>query len=202
LFIYDEYNPSPEQLITQDIAREIAIRSGNRQYRLDLIDPLAVKAQPNTGLSVVDDLNRLFTMFKREGLCTGGYWQPWDTKGTRGRENIRERLKNSVACGKPFNNVVQKKDRKEFLPTVWIFAKCKNFAHSFKNWRWEEWGTSAAHTVKEEKNAPQQKWSHFPMVAEAFLKDNRFHPTKGGYWGQREKTREPSRYFHNKRAYR
>jgi hypothetical protein len=204
LFIYYEANPSPEQMITQDIAREIAIKSGNRKYRLDLMDPLAEKAQPNTGLSVVDDMNRMFAMFKREGICTGAYWQVWSTKGTRGRENIRERLKNSIACGKPFNNLVQRKEKGEakkvFLPTIWIFSKCKHFSNSFKNWRWEEWATSATQTIKEEKNTPGQRWSHFPMVVEAFLKDNRFQPTKDGYWGKAPK-QEPGRYFQNRRQY-
>lgn len=201
LFVYDEYNPSPEHLVTEQIARETALKSGNRKYRLDLIDPLAAKVQPNTGLSVVDDLNRLFAMYRREGICTGAYWQVWDTKGTRGRENIRERLKNSVTAGKPFNNVIVKNGKKVYLPTIWIFSRCKQFANSFKNWRWDEWADSSAGTVKEEKNTAQQRYSHFPMVVEAFLKDNRFRPTRGSYWGGSARDRGLPDYFKRDRVY-
>jgi len=177
LFIYDESNPCPEMMVTKDIAEDIGSRSGpERRFTLNLIDPLAQKTQSNTGMSVVDDLNRIFLSLKREGVCTGGFWMPWDTKSTRGRDQLITRLKNSVAVGVPFNNMVTRNGRAERLPTIWIFSRCKNYANSFKNWRWEEW--ASASNAKEDKDTPQQRWSHFPMTVEAVLKDMRFRPTR------------------------
>jgi hypothetical protein len=198
LFIYDELNPCPEMMVTKDIAEDIGSRSGpERRFTLNLIDPLAQKTQSNTGMSVVDDLNRIFLSMKREGVCTGGFWQPWDTKSTRGRDQLITRLKNSVAVGVPFNNVVTRNGRAEKLPTVWIFSRCKNYSNSFKNWRWEEWSTASA--AKEDKDTPQQKWSHFPMTVEAVLKDLRFRPTRGPSMRTTAEDRT-LRYFTRERA--
>lgn len=168
LFVYDELNPSPEKLVTHEIARKLALKSGEYKYDLNLIDPLATKVQCNTGLSVVDDLNRMFREFSREGLGTGGYWRGWDTKSQRGRDLIKERLKNSRLVGKPFCN--------NGLPTIWFLNNCKQILQSMKSWRWEEYGNSDALVTKDEKDKPQQKWSHFPMTLEAILKEGSFKP--------------------------
>lgn len=201
LFIYDEFNPVPDQMVTAEIAEAAAKISRDYRYRLDLVDPLAQKTQSNTGLSVVDDLNRCFQMHKREGICTGAYWQPWDTKSTRGRDQITTRLKNSVAVGKPFCNLVKRNGKTEYLPTIWIFSRCKMFANSFKNWRWEEWSDNTSLTTKEEKNTPMQKWSHFCMVVEGLLKDNRFRASQGMHHGGASRAEnEATRYFRRERA--
>ena len=168
LFIYDEFNPSPEKFVTHEIAKKLAMKSGEYKYDFNLIDPLATKVQCNTGLSVVDDLNRMFNEMKREGLGTGGYWRGWDTKSQRGRDLIKERLKNSRLVGKPFSN--------NGLPTIWFLDNCKQVIQSMKSWRWEEYGNRELLVTKDEKDKPQQKWSHFPMTLEAILKESGFKP--------------------------
>ena len=168
LFVYDELNPSPEKLVTHEIARKLVMKSKDYKYDLNLIDPLATKVQCNTGLSVVDDLNRMFNELKRDGLGTGGYWRGWDTKSQRGRDLIKERLKNSRIVGKPFNN--------HGLPTIWFLDNCRQMIQSMKSWRWEEYSNRDLLITKDEKDKPQQKWSHFPMTLEAILKESGFKP--------------------------
>ncbi len=179
-FIYQEWYPSPEKWVTVDIAQRIAQMSGDYKFTLDLIDPLATKTQTNTGTSVVEDLNRFFHDYKREGLCTGAYWQAWDTKSTRGRDEIRRRFKNAKKVGRPFNNVIIKDSLKTYLPTLWILNNCKLSAQFMKQWRKEEWADRKSLVTKDSKDTTQQKFSHFNMVWEAIFKDRRFRPKRMG----------------------
>lgn len=176
VFIYDEFNPSPEKMITLEIARVLASKSKHYQYILSLTDPLATKTQSNTGLSVVDDLNRAFYEFKRDGICSGGFFRSWDTKSTRGRDEVRKRMKNSRIVGKPFNNRIAKDGREEYLPTIWIFSSCRESILSFKNWRMEEWGSREKELTADKKNVTQTRYSHFPDVYEAIFKESTFRP--------------------------
>jgi hypothetical protein len=187
-FIWEEFNPSPENMITFDIARELAVLSRDFKFTLSLIDPLANKTQSNTGLTVIDDMNRAFSMYKKEGLGTGGYWQGWDTKSTRGRDEIRKRLMNSMKVGKPFNNkVIGKHGEKKYLPTLWILDNCKLMARSMRNWRLEEWANNSINSTKDKKEIPQQKWSHMNMPVEAFFKHPACKPKMGG-WHKEERS--------------
>jgi len=176
-FIWAELDPSPEQFVTEQIAGQIAKVSGNKHFKLDIIDPLAAKTQTNTGTSVLDDLNYCFRKMRKEGVCQGAFWQTWDSKSTRGRDEIRKRLKNSKHCKKPFNNEVMKDGIKTYLPTLWIFNSCKKTAQSLRQWRLEEWAHSRDLITKDMKEKPQQKWSDFPTAIEAVFKDIRFKPT-------------------------
>jgi hypothetical protein len=176
LFIYDEYNPSPEQNTTDSIAREIVDKSGDYRYKLNLTDPLIKANQIKPNWTVLDDLNESFLRLKKAGVGTGGLWEVWDTKSERGRDAIKSRLKNSLICGKPFNNTQTKDGKRVTLPTIWIFSKCRSFTNSFKNWRYQEWSNVGANQSKEAKSEVSQKWSHFPMVIEGILKDFRFRP--------------------------
>lgn len=185
VFIFNEFNPSPEKMVTLEIARQIAHMSGDRKFGVNLVDPLAAKKQPNTGQSVTDDLNRIFYEFLQEGLCTGGYWQSWDTKSTKGRDEIRKRLKNSRLAGKPFNNVTYEGSRKVYLPTIWIFNHCHQTIQSMKSWRREEWTDRSQLVTKDNKDKPQQRWSHFPMCIEAAFKHVAFRAQRG-YQGPRQ----------------
>ena len=178
LFVYNEWNPSPDQFVTNQIAREVISMSGDKKYPINLIDPLAAKKQSNTGTTVIEDMNRYFREGKRENRGTGGYWESWDTKSTVGRDSIRQRLKNSVKCGKPFNNTQVVDGRERKLPTIWFFSNCRTCIKSVRNWRLEEWGRDANVTNKDRKETPAQKWSHFPMTIEAAEKDIRFRPRK------------------------
>lgn len=174
-FIYNEYNPSPDMMVTLEIAREIALRSKDCHFSINLVDPWMAKKQMNTGLSPLDDLNRAFYEFKREGLCIGGgYWQTWDTKSARGRDIIKERLKNSRLIGRPFANRIVNKGEERYLPTLWVLNNCQQTIHSFRNWRWQEWANRESLMTKDEKNKPQDKYSHFPITFECIFKHPAF----------------------------
>ncbi len=178
LFIYEEYDPSPEKNTTDAIAAETVNRSGDFRYRLNLADPYMKSTQIKPNWTVMDDFNEAFLRLKRAGVGTGGLWESWDTKSERGRDNIKMRLKNSIICGRPFNNVQSREGKTVTLPTIWILSKCKNFANSFKNWRYQEWANISSNQAKEAKDEPSQRWSHFPMTIEGLLKDPRFRPNK------------------------
>lgn len=192
IFVYNEFNPSPEKMITMDIARVIASRSQDYRFDLNLIDPLSAKIQPNTGLSSLDDLNRIFSVFKKEGMGTGGWWQVWDTKSQKGRDEIRKRLQNASLCGRPFNNEVKKDGITKRLPTLWVLDNCQETIKSLKNWRREEWGQRSALITKDEKETPQQRWSHFCTMLEGLLKRPEVFSAK---FASRNVSREHPTYF-------
>lgn len=170
MFIYNELKISPEKHVTHEIANVLCDLSGDYKYRLNLIDPLSAEKQPNTGTSPVEDLNRIFHEYQKEGRCANSYWTSWDTKSLKGRDEIKKRLKNSKIVGKPFVN--------NGLPTLWILDNCKNTIESFKNWKLEEWGNRASLETHEIKEKPQQKWSHMNMVWEAICKHPAWRPRK------------------------
>jgi len=170
IFVYNEFNPSPERLITAEIMRVVASRSQDYRFELNLVDPLASKIQPNTGISSLEDMNRIMAAYRKEGLGTGGYWTVWDTKSQKGRDEIRKRLMNAAKVGHPFANEVQIEGHKQYLPTIWVLDNCKQTIQSLKNWRREEWAGRSGSVGKEEKETPQQKWSHFCTMLEGLLK--------------------------------
>lgn len=175
VFVWNELNISPERYTTREITRELALLGKDYKFRLNLIDPLAEATQKDT-ITIREDLNRETYNLKREGIGTGGHWQTWDTKGERGRDMIRERLKNSLSCGKPFNNRGTRHGLTENLPTLWILNNCRITADAMKNWRWEERAISSANMVKEKKNTPEQRYSHFNTTIEAIFKESSFRP--------------------------
>ena len=178
-FIYADHFPSPEKYTTREIASQIAHICKMNKYHLDLVDPL-IKAtkfgsdRDGTAITTLDEFNDCFLEMKRESLCSGGYFQAWDTKGERGRDEIKKRLKNAKTVGKPFNNAVIEKGNKVYLPTIWILKGCKASAESMRKWRWSEYSDKKSAAQKGEKNTPEQKWSHINMVWEAIFKDPRF----------------------------
>jgi hypothetical protein len=178
-FIYDELLPSTEK-VSLDIATMISAKSKDYKYYLSLIDPLAAKKQANTGMSVVDDLNRFFYEFQREGFGTGGYWQTWDTKSTRGRDEIRTRLANSRLCGVPFNNKRIVNGREVRVPTIWVLDNCRLSSEYMYQWRREEWASRDATLTKDNKDEVQQKWSHFNMIWEGIFKSPAFAINRWG----------------------
>jgi len=148
------------------------------KFQLDLADPL-IKATKLGNKTVLDDLNDTFLEMKHENLCTGGYFESWDTKGEKGRDEIRKRLKNSKKVGRPFNNVILEKGQKIYLPTIWILSGCKLTAQSMKQWRWAEYTDMKTAAIRGDKNTPEQKFSHMNMVWEAIFKDPRFRVYSG-----------------------
>ena len=192
-FIYDELVASPEKYVTLQMAQMIADRSKDYKYYLSKIDPLATKTQVNTGVSTVDDLNRIFYELRREGIGTGGYWTSWDTKSTRGREEVRKRLKNSRICGTPFNNKQMVNGRIENLPTLWVLSNCRQSIDYLKNWRLEEWANRDKLETKEQKETPQQRYSHLCMVYECLFKENGFRGRGDNRTWEHIKQQEPQR---------
>jgi len=198
-FVWLEWSPDPERLITRQISNEIAILSSNYKFKLNLIDPLAAETQTSTGTTTVEDLNDYFAELKREGIGTGGWWETWDTKGTRGREVIRERLKNAVDCKTPFVFKLGSERQTRYLPTLWISNRCSETGRSLKKWRLETHLRAYRNVDKEKSEKPAQKFSHYCTAIEAIFKDVRVRPPVVGY-----KPREPQRkeYFKGQRRYR
>lgn len=184
-FIWADYNPSPEKYTMREIAKNFALMGEDYKFRLNLVDPLAV-ATKKDNVTVLDDLNRLFYTFKRDDIGTGAYWIPWDTHGERGRDAIHERLNNAKKCKHPYNNKVKGEDGiTRYLPTLWILNTCPAAAKHMKSWRWEQWSDAKSIKTKEEKNKPEQRWSHFNMVWEAIFKRPEFKPRRSGVFPQR-----------------
>lgn len=193
-FVFNEFNPDPHSWTTLSIAKELAAISGERKFSINLIDPLAGQKQTNTNTSVIEDFNRIFYEMKRSGLCASALWEPWDTKGTKGQDKVRERLINAKICGKPFNNLQRVEGREVRLPTLFITDNCRQMALSLKNWRMEEWQSREAQYTKDKKDKVQQKWSHFNTALEAIMKDARFSPQHHEWLSNRRES-PPKRYF-------
>jgi hypothetical protein len=173
-FVWQEFNPSPDRMVTLEISREVISKSRDYKFTVNLVDPRMDISQPNTGLTPLNDMNRHFIELKREGIGTGGYWQTWDTKNQRGRDIVKERLKNARLAGKPFNNRMVKNGTVSYLPTLWILDSCPLANYSFKNWKWEDWGTRLSRATKDEKNTFEDKNSHFPITIECIFKNALF----------------------------
>ncbi|MCK4328778.1 hypothetical protein KAX02_02940 [candidate division WOR-3 bacterium] len=172
-FVWKEWSPDPERIITRLIVNEMAVMSGDYKFKLNLVDALAAENQPGSGTSTLEDLNDFFLELKREGICTGAYFETWNTKGIRGREVIRERLKYAKDCKRPFNNKVQHQGITRYLPTLWISNRCPETARSLKQWRLESRVRAASNVDKDRLERPTQKFSHYCTALEAIFKDRR-----------------------------
>lgn len=171
-FVWDEVNVDPKKNTTEIIAERIIEASGDYEFKLNRIDPLASANQPQTSTTVIQDLNVYFKTFKRQGFGTGGIWRPYDTKyhATRrgflaGRDNIKRRLINATKAKKPFNNLIlnERTGFKEVLPTLWISERCRVTLNSLYKWRMED-------------GKPSQKWSHHCTALEGIMKEKNFKP--------------------------
>jgi len=169
-FVWHELNIDPKRNTTEIIAEQIAGVRSDLIYKLSRIDPLAAQNQSNTNTSVIDDLNKYFKNFKREGFGHGGVWKPYDTKYhvtqigfLRGRDHIKQRLINASLAEKPFNNNIVVKGIKKQLPTLWVSKDCKMVLQSLYKWRIE-------------KGKPSQQWSHHCTALEGIMKEKKFRP--------------------------
>jgi hypothetical protein len=199
-FVYEEFNPDPHDWTTLGICKEIATRSRDYKYSINLIDQLACTKQVNTNTSTLEDMNQIFLEMKRSGFGTGGYWEFWDDRGTKGQDKVRERLINSRICGRPFNNNQKVNGKEERLPTLWIMDNCRQVASSLKNWKMETWVDRDAIITKDPKDKTEMKWSHFNMCLEAIFKDSRFRARPYEYSNQREEFFK-KRYFQGARGH-
>jgi len=176
-FLWQEFHPAIDgsnAYSTYDIVMAMLRKSGDYYYIVNLIDPLANKTQSNTNTSVTQDINRHFQQIRREtGLGTDAMWQGWDTKGTKGRDEVAKRFKNASRCGVPFNNAVKDRGTTRRLPTLWVCNTCPKTNKSLINWRFGEHVLAATKATNDPKMTPQPKWSHDCMVLECLAKDRR-----------------------------
>ena len=178
-FLFDELSPSPEKMVTREISHRLSEISRDYKYAINLIDPLASKLQSNTGTTVMEDINSHFREFKKNDVYPGfkgGYFESWDTKSTRGRDEVRRRLKWAKICKVPFNNKISNQGISKYVPTLWIFNSCKDAAKSLKQWRYAEYADRSSRVNKDSNEQTTQKFSHFCMCLEAIFKDTRFRP--------------------------
>ncbi|MHC4728103.1 MAG: hypothetical protein ACYS17_12845, partial [Planctomycetota bacterium] len=52
-------------------------------------------------------------------------------------------------------------------------------ARSLKHWNWENWKDSRHLVIKDPKQVPAERWSHFCTALEGLLKDKRFRARRG-----------------------
>jgi len=197
-FVYRELTPDPHIMTTDMICKEVALISRDFHFSINLIDPLASENQVKTNTSVVQDMNTEFIRMKKEKLGTGGYWETWDTKGTKGEDKVRERFINAKICGRPFNNLQMIDGRMVRLPTLWIFDCCRTTGLSLKNWQMKQRIGRNAQVTKDPPDDTEQRWSHHNMTLEAIFKDSRFRGAPHIYQSKRDEFTE-SRYFHGRR---
>lgn len=191
-FIWLNLEISPEKYTTREICREFALMGEDYKFLLNLIDPESETIRKDN-ISVLDDINREFLALKKNGVGIGGYWHTWDTKGEKGRDAIRERLKNSVTVGKPFNNETIEQGMRRYLPTLWILNNCKHVAKSMKMWSWEQYSDMKMKIRKgTTTDKYQQKWSHFNMSLESLFKHVAFKPRRMGSMPRQDRE---ARYF-------
>jgi hypothetical protein len=199
LFVWAELKPDPDKMVTHDIARAIAETSGDYHYVLSKIDPYANEKQGNTGLSTIDDLNRAFAQLKRDGIGSGGYWTPWDTKSSKGLEDFRGRLSNSMRVGRPFNNEIVENNQKVLLPTIWFSNACPVVIESMKKWKWAEWGDRDKLVSNDPKGNKlgerEQRYSHFPITIECLLKCPELAMARFRNEADKPALRQGKRYF-------
>lgn len=163
LFLWDQLRLSHATYTTKMIVENIADKSGDLKFNFNLIDPYANKIQSHANTTVVDDINKEFRVLKRDGRCSGGVWETWDSKSVLGRERLKERLSNSLKCERPYHNLAETVEGiKEYLPTVWINSDCRDIRLSIGKW------------VMNKNGVPEQTHSHFCTAIEAVLKDIRF----------------------------
>jgi hypothetical protein len=172
-FVWSEYSPSPENISIEEIMYNFILQGGDYPISVALVDAFA-EAVKKDGVSVKDDMNTYTRELYQAGKGTFSFWKSWDTKSDRGRDQIKLRLKNALKCGTPFNNKQKVRGQYVRLPTLWILDTCPQAAKHINNWRYEDHMDQRARVTKDAKEAPQQKWSHYPMCMEAAFKEKSF----------------------------
>lgn len=171
VFIYDELRISPLTNTIYDICYQLAMKFGNYRHVADLIDPRAQIKSVSTTTSPCEDMNRIFHQLKQSGICQGVYFRSFDTTGTRGRDEIRKRLKGSIMCKRPLNNTSALYSTISPIPTIWISRTCKHTIESLRNWSYEIWKSTDMLVTHDPKEKPQQKFSHFCTALEGAMKE-------------------------------
>lgn len=159
-FVWKELLGNHHVMTTLDIRDEIKAESlvdeDEMFNRATLVDPLAKVKQPNTGWSVFQDLS-----MGEEGLRR---MVAADTKNENGRESIMIRLKNSLICGVPGNNISKSNvtDLRygQYKPTIWFMDRCKGHIDHFRSWRYVDYKQEHTIAVKTTKRL-SEKYSDY-----------------------------------------
>lgn len=177
--------------LRDEIKRESILEEDEEFNRCSLIDPLSEVKQGNTGFSVFDDLR-----LGENGLRR---LTPADTKNSPngGRMNIKMRLKNSLICGVPGNNL-NRTDLTEtrygqYLPTIWFLDNCRGHIEHFKSWRYVDWKQEHVKAVKTVKRE-SEKYSDYCRNLE-FM--GALDPV---WWERKKEFYEPSNLFQGRKA--
>ena len=164
-FVWNEMVARHDNVTTYDLREKIKNESllGEDEMfnRATLIDPLSTVKQGNTGYSTFDDLAQGEDGIRR--LVTA------DTKNPEGEEIIKYRLKNSLICGVPGNNLNKNSltDTKygAYLPTLWFLDNCKTHIEHFKTWRYVDFKMEHVKAVRVVKRK-SEKYNDFPRNLE------------------------------------
>jgi len=196
-FVWNELLAKHEYKTTLEIRDEIkaeSIAEEDSEYnRATLIDPLSTMKQHSSehvGTTVFDDLRRGDRGLRRL-TCA-------DTKNVQGRMEIKKRLKNSLQCQVPGNNV-NKTDQVDprygdYLPTIWFTDNCKGHIDHFNSWRMVDYKQEHVKATREIKRE-SERYSDYCRNLE-FL--GALNPVY--YQQKRESYYEPSRLFQGRRA--
>jgi hypothetical protein len=181
-FVWNEMVARHDTITTYDLRQKIQDESlmGEDEMfnRATLIDPLSTITQGNTGFSTFDDLAQGEDGLRR--LTTA------DTKNMEGQEIIKYRLKNSLICGVPGNNLNKNSltDTKygAYLPTLWFLDNCKAHIEHFKSWRYVDFKMEHVKAVRVVKRT-SEKFNDFPRNMEylACLNPIFYTPKKEDY---------------------
>ena len=186
-----EYKTTLE--IRDEIKAESVAEEDSEFNRATLIDPLSTMKQhssENVGTTVFDDLKRGERGIRRL-MCA-------DTKNVQGRMEIKKRLKNSLTCQVPGNNL-NKTDQVDprygdFLPTLWFMDNCKGHIEHFNSWRMVDFHQEHVKATREIKRE-SEKFSDYTRNLEFLgaLNPVYYKPEKSSFY-------EPSRLFQGRRV--
>lgn len=191
-FVWNEYKADHNRASDFDLRDEIkrlsVVDEDDEMNRCTLIDPLAKVKQANTGYSVYEDITMGYDGLRRV--------MPADTKNQQGRSQINWRLKNSLECEVPGNNI-RTDGIEDFrfgnrLPTIWFFDTVKGHHEHMEKWRYIEYRQEHIKAVKDEKRE-SQKYSDFCRNLE-------FLGALNPVWYMMKKTKNEPRHFFNANA--
>lgn len=191
-FVWNELCDRTDTDAMREMIKEGSILDESDEYnRRTLFDPLAKEEQSNTGASMFDHISRGENGLR---MC-----EVAETKNQQARNNIMRRLRNSLDCGKPFNNetpddaIINDERHGGYLPTLWFFDTCGGHIDHFRNWRTIEYKHEHTKAEKDEKRI-MQRWSDYCRNLEFLgaLNPVFYEATRTNY--------EPRRFFHRKVA--
>mgnify|MGYP003393892734 CR=1 FL=1 len=194
--VWNEVLARHENKTTLEMRDEIKLESvadeDSEFNRATLIDPLSTMKQhssENVGTTVFDELRRGEQGIRRL-MCA-------DTKNVQGRMELKKRLKNSLTCKVPGNNMnmTDQVDPRygDYLPTLWFTDNCRGHIEHFNSWRMVDFKQEHVKATREVKRE-SEKYSDFCRNME-FL--GCLNPV---YYEQRREHFESSRLFQGQRA--